>query len=375
MILTIVFFILLLGALILVHEFGHFFAARKFGVKVDEFGFGFSGKEFGLNFPPKLFTFRRKGVLYSVNPLPLGGFVKIFGEQGEAEKDPESFISRPIWQRTLIIVAGVVMNIVLAWLLFSLGHGFGLPTAVDESDQVRGAKVTVVGVQPNSPAEVAGLRFGDAIEEIKDQKPVPSRVEGSKIKIDDVEQVQQFIDKNRGEEVFITISRGKDVIDIRVVPRQEPPPGEGPLGIAMARIGVVRSPWWRALWDGAKTTLNAIVAIISALGHIFRDIAVKGEVSSDISGPVGIFVFADQTSRLGLSYLIELAGILSVNLALINILPIPALDGGRVLFLLIERVRGVRVDQRLENIIHTLGFLALMAIMAAITYRDIVRFF
>lgn len=367
MIITVIFFILLLGALILAHEWGHFFAARKFGVKVQEFGFGFSGHEFGLKFPPRIFSFRKKGVLYSVNPIPLGGFVKIFGEQGEGEGDKKSFASRPIWQRSIIIIAGVTMNLILAWFLFSLGHGLGLPTVVSEGEAAKDARVTVIGVQPNSPAEKAGLRFGDAVLKFE--------IGNSKFEIATADEVQKLINEHRGENITIGVSRGQELIEVAVVPRRDPPAGEGPLGIAMAKIGRVSSPWYRAPWDGLKTTFSAVVAIVSALGRALGDLIFGGRVSADISGPVGIFVFADQTRQLGIVYLLELAGILSVNLALINILPIPALDGGRVLFLAIEKMRGVKVDQRVESFIHAIGLILLMLLMAAVTFRDIVRIF
>ena len=358
MITTIIFFILLLAALILVHEWGHFFTARKFGVKVEEFAFGF---------PPRLASFVRNGTRYVFNLLPLGGYVKIYGESGEHVNSRESFSSRPIWQRLAIIVAGVVMNLVLAWVLFSLGHAVGLPTVVGEGEASASAKVTIVGVSPDSPAEKAGLRFGDAIQEIK--------ARDTKFKVASPDEVYRIVSDHRGEEIILIVARGREITDISVMPRGNPPAGEGPLGIAMAKVGVVRSPWYRAPWDGLKTTASATVAIVQALGHIVADFISKGEVSAEVSGPVGIFVFASQTQRLGLIYLVELAGILSVNLALLNILPFPALDGGRVLFLFIEKVRGAKLNPRLEQIAHTVGFVILSLLIIYITQRDIVRFF
>ena len=356
MLLTVILFILLLGLLVLVHEWGHFFVARRFGVRVEEFAFGF---------PPRLASFVRNGTRYALNLIPIGGYVKIHGEGGEDERDPSSFSSRPIWQRLAIIAAGVVMNVALAWLLFSLGHGLGLPTVLNEGEGAKDARVAIIGVAPGSPAEVAGLRFGDTIQEFK--------IQDSKFKIESIETVQTLVAEHLGEEIAITIARGKETLEIITTPRREPPPGEGALGIAMARVGIVRAPWWRAPWDGAKTTVSASVAIVSALGNTLRELATEGQVNADVAGPVGIFAFANETRRLGFVYLLELAGVLSVNLALLNILPVPALDGGRILFLFIEGVRGARVKVRLEQAIHTAGFVLLLILMAAITYRDIVR--
>ncbi|OHA08726.1 MAG: hypothetical protein A3B37_02650 [Candidatus Sungbacteria bacterium RIFCSPLOWO2_01_FULL_59_16] len=358
MLITTLLFILLLGFLVLVHEWGHFFVARKFGVRVEEFAFGF---------PPRLASITRRGTRYALNLFPLGGYVRILGEGGEAESDPASFSSRPVWQRFWIIAAGVGMNFVLAWLLFSFGHGLGLPTVVGDGDAGPGARVTVIGLAPNSPAEAGGLRFGDAIRELGTAEET--------VAVAAIDDVQRFIDRHRGETVRLEVQRGHEVVTIRAIPRASPPPGEGALGIAMARVGTIRSPWWRAPWDGAKTTASATVGITRALGGALGDLISAGEVPTDLSGPVGIFVFADESRRLGTIYLLELAGVLSVNLALLNILPIPALDGGRILFLFLEGVRGVRVNARLEQMVHTIGFVLLLFLMAAITYRDIVRIF
>lgn len=359
MLLTSIIFIVLLGALVLVHEWGHFIVARKLGVRVEEFAFGF---------PPRLASFTRRGTRYALNLIPLGGYVKIFGEGGGASNNPESFAARPIWQRLSIIAAGVVMNFVLAWVLFSIGHGLGLPTVLSDAAAADGVRVAVVGIGPGSPAEIAGIQFGDAITEL--------RIQNEKFKIQTIDEVQKLVSKHRGEEMSVAITRGGDALEVVVVPRLEPPEGEGALGIAMARVGVVRSPWWRAPVDGAKTTGNATLAVASALGRSVRDFAIKGTVPADVSGPVGIFAFAADARRLGFTYLLELAGVLSVNLALLNVLPIPALDGGRILFLFLEKLRGgVRLGERFEEATHTIGFALLLLLMAFITYRDIVRVF
>jgi regulator of sigma E protease len=359
MLLTILILIILLGVLVLVHEWGHFIVARKFGVRVEEFAFGF---------PPRLVSVTRRGTRYALNLIPIGGYVKIFGESGEDEQNPASFSSRPLFQRFAIIAAGVAMNVVLAWVLFSVGHGMGLPTVLDEGAAGAGAAVTIIGVAPGSPASQAGLMFGDVIEKLE--------MGDQKLEITQIGEVQTFIDQRRGQKIQLIVRRGRETVGLTATPRIRTPEGEGALGIAMARIGVVRSPWWRAPWDGLKTTASAALAITGALGRVVGDLFTRGELPADVSGPVGIFAFANESRRLGLTYLIELAGILSVNLALLNILPIPALDGGRVLFLFIEGLRGgIKVNQRLEQAVHTMGFAVLLLIMAAITYRDVVRIF
>lgn len=356
MLLTVLVFIILLGVLVLVHEWGHFIVARWLGVRVEEFAFGF---------PPRVASFVRQKTRYALNLIPIGGYVRIYGEGGDDERDPESFSSRSLPQRFAIIAAGVAMNVALAWALFSVGHAIGLPTVLGEGEAGRGAAVTVIGVAPGSPADAAGIRFGDVVEALE--------IGNEKLAVGQIEDVQKFIEAHRGEEIRFRLQRGREFIERVAHARVTPPIDEGAVGIAMANVGVTRSPWWRSPWDGAKTTLGATLAITRALGGTVRDLFAEGRLSADVSGPVGIFVFANESQRLGATYLIELAGILSVNLALLNILPIPALDGGRILFLFIEGVRGARVNQRVEQAVHTIGFALLLLMMAAVTYRDIVR--
>lgn len=358
MFVAIILFIFLLGVLVLVHEWGHFFVARKFGVRVEEFAFGF---------PPRIASVTKNGVRYALNLFPIGGYVKIYGEGGEGSGDPASFSARPVWQRIAIIAAGVFMNAVLAWALFSASHAIGLPTILDDNDPAPDARVMVIAVDPGSPAGQSGIQFGDAITAVG--------VGGVEQPIAATREVQEFINAHRGAEVSIRIRRGSEDIAVRVTPRANPPEGEGPLGIAMVRAGIVRVSWWRAPLEGAKTTWDVLALTARALGDTAARFISRGEVGADVSGPVGIFFFANETRQLGIAYFLRLVGVLSVNLALLNILPIPALDGGRVLFLFIEKVRGVRVNERLEQAVHTVGFVLLVVLILAITYRDIVRFF
>lgn len=358
MTLTVIFFILLIGVLVLIHEFGHFFAAKKFGVRVDEFAFGF---------PPRLLSVARNGTRYVLNLLPVGGYVKIFGESGEGEGEPESFISRPPWQRFIIVVAGVFMNLVLAWFLFSIGSGIGFSTAVtpENENKVQNAAVGIIGVGEGSPARSADFRFGDLF--------VSAEREGKTVVIGEPEDLQNFVSLHLGEELKVTLRRGSSILVKTVTPREFSPEGEGPLGVVLSKIGVIKTPWYLAWWEGLKMLFLSLVAIVSGIFIVLRDLIFAGRVSADISGPVGIFIFARQFGELGVSYLLQLAAILSINLAVLNVLPFPALDGGRILFLAIEKIKGSRVNQRVERSIHTLGFVVLILLMLAVTYRDIAR--
>lgn len=359
MILASLFFLFVIALLVLVHEWGHFFVARKFGIKVEEFGFGF---------PPRIASWAKNGVRYSLNLLPLGGFVKIFGEQGEGEGDPASFISRPAWQRFLVIVAGVLMNFVLAWVLFSLAAGVGAPSAFDDEDVgARNASVTIVGLALNSPAEQSGLQFGDAIEMV--------RARGESIPIASVVLFQETINTYRGEEIVIQFRRGSEVLEVALIPRVNPPQGEGAIGVALARVAFEKTPWHRAPWDGFKMLAFAAQGIVVGLYSVFYELITAGRLMGEVSGPVGIFMITDQARSLGLSYILHFIAVLSVNLAVLNFLPIPALDGGRMFFIVLEKIKGTPVNFKFEQRAHTVGFAILIFLMLLVTYRDVVRLF
>ncbi len=352
--LTLILVILIISLLILVHEWGHFYSARRLGVKVEEFGFGF---------PPKIFSFVKGGVRYSLNLLPLGGFVKIFGEHGEGEEHKFSFASRPAWHRFIILAAGVFMNLVLAWIFFSIGAGLGMPKISEES----GAPVSILGVMPESPAQKVGLRLGDQILEMRGRD--------NTLRVESEEDVQNFTDAYRGEEIMLVISRGEEVREIKITPRAVFPQGEGPLGVALGRLAIAKSPWYLAPIDGLKTLAISTVATVYGLYSIARDFLVTGGTQAAVSGPVGIFMFAQESRVLGLSFFLQFVGILSVNLAILNFLPIPALDGGRILFLAIEKIKGRKINQNTENMVHTIGFVVLILLMLLVTYQDLTRIF
>lgn len=345
--------VLLISFLILVHEWGHFYVARILKVRVEEFGFGF---------PPKIFSRVKNGVRYSFNLLPFGGFVKIFGEHGEGEEDQESFIARPPSQRFLILAAGILMNFVLAWIFFTIAIGVGIPQIVDGA---KGIPVAIVGVLPYSPADRSGLKFGDEILEI--------RSTSRSVRIETEEDVREFVNKEQGKEVTLSIRRGVEIMEIRAVPRSEFPEGEGPLGIALARLALKKTPWFLAPYEGVKVLARSTIAVTEGLAFILKELLVEGKTSVQVSGPVGIFLFAADSRTLGIAYFLQFIGVLSVNLAVLNFLPIPALDGGRILFLGIEKVRGRRIDPRIENTVHTFGFLFLVFLMVLVTYKDIAR--
>lgn len=353
---TLIMLVVSLSLLIIAHELGHFYSARFFKVKVEEFGFGF---------PPKIFSRVKNGIRYSINLLPLGGFVKIFGEHGEGQDSHESFVSRTAWQRLIILGAGVGMNIVLAWVFFSVGAAVGTPQVIDDVDSR--IPISIIGILPRSPAEQRGLRFGDQILELRSSE-MSLRVESEK-------DVSDFVDGYRGEEITMIVRRAGAVQEITITPRVRVPEGEGPLGISMGRLSSVRVAWYKAPFAGAKMVAETLIAILSGLGVILRDFFWYQRTDVSVSGPVGIYLFGRDIQALGFSYILQFIGMLSVNLAVLNALPIPALDGGRMFFILIEKIRGSRINPGIENMAHSIGFAVLILLMALVTYKDLLTVF
>ena len=350
-----------LGVLVLVHELGHFIVARRSGMKVEEFGFGF---------PPKLFGIKRGETVYSINLIPFGGFVKIFGEDGDNRDKLRSFGSRPISVRLGVIIAGVVMNFLFAVLLLTLGNFFGLRIGLfDEAIALsaRDKKIQIIQVVPESPAEKAGLSILDEI--------VGFEKDGVILETKTTEEVQKFTSENKGQTLTIIIRNGRELVRKEIQARLNPPPGEGSMGIAMALTGVVSYPWYEAVWRGANDTL--ILTTNTAYGYyvLFKTLVTDGRLIGEVSGPVGIASVTGQAARVGFSYLMQFVALISVNLAVLNIIPFPALDGGRAAMLLVEKVKGKPIDKKIEAALNGIGFALLITLMIYVTIKDITKFF
>lgn len=354
MIFNIIIFAVILIALVLVHEWGHFIAARRAGMRVDEFGFGF---------PPRLFSLKRRGTVFSFNALPIGGFVKIFGEDANALNKPGSFASKSAGARAAVLVAGVVMNFVFAIIIFTIGYGaVGIPEQIsDKEAQTRGIPVQILAITPKSPAAAAGLRLGDSIIAL-DNKVFQS-----------VGEVQKYIESHRGASIFFEIKRGHEILTKEIRVRDKAPLGEGPTGIALGYTALTTFPWYRAIWEGLGLAFSILAFIFISIFELVRGLLMAGGPQADFAGPVGIATLTSQLKELGLPYLLRFVGLLSVNLAVINILPLPALDGGRLLFLVIGKFKGRPISQRLEQTIHAIGFALLILLIVVITAHDIWR--
>lgn len=354
---TLLVFAFILGLLVFVHEFGHFVMAKRAGMKVEEFGFGF---------PPRLFSVKRGETTYSINWIPLGGFVRILGEDGDSQ-DPRAFGSKRFWPRISVLLAGVGMNFVLGWFILFLAFAFiGTPVEIAEGMDLQGAKIrkeqiAVVGVQPDSPAEYAGLKPGDVILSVDGRR------------FTQIEELIEYTKSRAGFRVVYEIKRGREVFTRDATPRVNPPEGVGPVGFAPAKIAEATYSLPTALKLSIQSFLDRFVGIFFAFGLLFKGLFTTGKLIEGLSGPVGIAVLTRDFTRLGFVYLAQFTAVLSINLGIINAFPFPALDGGRVLFLIIEKIRGVK-SIKWEKVANTVGFLLLMLLMVAITFRDVNRF-
>ncbi len=355
--LTAIVFIVMLLVLVLVHEWGHFITAKKAGCRVEEFGFGF---------PPRLFSVERGGTRYSFNLLPLGGFVKIEGENmDDSNPSPTNFAAKSAAWRITILAAGVVMNVILAALLLSLQAGIGTPTVVTSANNglLRNIKTYITEVSDNSPAKAAGIQNFDRIVTIAD------------IANPTIEDIQTIAHAKGGQEIKLEIERqGKHQV-LAITPRANPPQGEGAFGISLLATGLEKVVWWKAPWAGMTKTYSMIIAIVTQFWQLIVQLMTHGKTGDSLTGPIGLVVYTNEVTKMGVSYLLEFAALISLNLAIINILPFPALDGGRIMFVLLEKIFGRRAIGNIEQTSHTLGFGLLILLMIVVTFRDIHRFF
>jgi len=384
--LTIITFVIILGILVFVHELGHFVVARRNGIKAEEFGFGFPPRAIGIQFlrsrdrknPVKKWRIiwgskdgddsnekkdireaRKKdfigGTIYSLNWLPIGGFVKIKGEDGEEKKDKDSFSSKSAWIRVKVLAAGVVMNFILAWALLSLAFMIGSYEDVT-GQNVSGSKILIESIEEGSPADTMGLMAGDIL------------VRGDGADFSSVTDVQEYISKNRGKEVKLTVQRGNQTLELSGTPRESVGEGKGLLGIAgFGEVVTVRYSLFQSLWRG----LQEMGYIFVEIGRVFAKLMQGERTGVEVMGPVKLAIFTGQILPLGFIFLLRFIAIFSINLGIINILPFPALDGGRILFIVIEKIKGSTVSQKVEQAFHSVGMFLLLGLMLYITLREI----
>lgn len=361
---SIIIFLVILLVLVVSHEFGHFIVAKAFGIRVDEFAFGF---------PPKIFGKKYGETNYNFNLLPLGGYVKIFGENPTEDSisgpdSSRSFINKPVYAQALVLLAGVTMNFLLAWLLISIGFMSGLPTSVSEAPKgytPEHQNLTLISVVKDSPADVAGLKIGDRLISFKtknDMTATPS-----------ADSVRYFVRRHGGEAITVSYVRGHENKETSLTPIINRKDSVPMIGVSMDIIGTIRLPFYKAFWDGLKLSSDLFIATVSGFYNMARD-AILGHGSIEgISGPVGIVGVVGDAAKFGFIYILSFTALISINLSVINLIPFPALDGGRLLFLLIEKIKGSRIKPEIGNMINVIGFGILMILMLFITYHDIVK--
>ncbi|KKQ68057.1 MAG: hypothetical protein A2W71_02430 [Candidatus Nealsonbacteria bacterium RIFCSPLOWO2_02_39_8] len=359
MVLSIVIAFFCLIGLAILHEYGHFIAAKKFGVGVEEFGIGY---------PPRIFGKKFRGTIYSINLLPFGAFVKIKGENNRTN-DQDSFNGKPFWKKSLIILAGVISFWLAAIVILSVVMWLGAPTIIEDNEKgiFTDLKVQIIGLAPGSPAKEAGIEVGDAIKEFK--------YRNVNIKIKDTATLQELIKENQGREITLAIERGGEVKDVFLILRANPPEGQGAMGVILARTAMKSYPWYLAPIEGIKATGQFTISVLEGWGIALARLAQREPTGVQIMGPVGIFGLFAQTSRMGVSYFLQFIAIISIYIAVFNILPIPMVDGGKFLFLVIEKIRGKQMNQKTENGINAAFFTLLVMIMFFVTIKDIAQLF
>jgi len=411
--LTVLLFILILGLLVVAHEFGHFITARKSGMKVFEFGFGFPPRVVGFYKDPEtkkivwvLGNGKKKegeqtetqkstlantvggeereeeypATLWSINLLPLGGFVKIKGENGEDGKDTDSFGFQKAWKKVVVLSAGVIMNVILAIVILSIGFMIGLPTdlssGVDDSAIiVEEPSVIVQQIEDNSPAQTAGLEFGDKILRIGASDV--NWFENAELAGENInsQKLITYVNEHSTEEMSLVIERQGENKVIQIKPEMIKNAETPKLGIALADAGVIRYPWYIAIYKGFVATFIGLINIFVGFYYLLKGLILGQGLVFDVAGPVGIANIVGQSAKLGFNYLLNITAMLSLSLAAINILPIPALDGGRIVFVVLEKILKKPVPMKYEQIAHTIGFVLLMTLIVVVTWRDVAKLF
>ncbi len=366
---TIIIFIIVLAILIFVHEFGHFIMARAFGIKVNAFALGFG---------PKIFSWRShkknsSGEIvqgeteYSLRIIPFGGYVKIYGEDPNEENinGPDaarSFVHKKRWQQAIVLAAGVLGNFIFAWLLYTIVFTTGVAATAGDfgsyEKYLSNERIMVTDVMKNSPASLAGIEAGDVITGFSS-----------------IDAVQQAIQNSDGRSISINITSHGKTANVNVAATKDTVEATSSyrIGIAMDTISDLHLPLYISVWEGLKYTgmmiRDTTVGLIGFIVHI-----VTGSADfSQISGPVGIAGIVGDAASLGMAYLVMITAIISINLGVINLVPFPALDGGRIVVVAIESVIRRRVTPKYINIINTVGFILLMALMVLVTYKDIAK--
>ncbi len=361
---SILLFLGVLFVLILVHEWGHFIVAKKTGMKVDEFGIGF---------PPKLFGKKWHGTEYTFNLLPIGGFVRIKGENAEdvtedGKIDEDSFAAKSKLAQVAVLIAGVTMNVILAWLIFVGVFMYGLSTVVDESTASDSAELIITQVLENTPASDMQIPLGAKIQKVSSGDDMLSQLTPSSF--------QSFVQSHTQEDIAITYYHTGETVTKKVQPKTDiinDNQDTFAVGVALSLVEKVSFSPLEAVKKATFTTWQTLVAITKGISSLLID-TVKGTADfSEISGPVGIVSLVGDAAKFGVVSVLMFMAIISLNLAVINMLPFPALDGGRLLMVGIETLLKKPINPAWVGFINLVGFVLLIALMVAVTYNDILK--
>ncbi len=396
-ILAVILFIIIIAILVFVHELGHFVVAKWRGIRVDEFAIGF---------PPRIFSFKYGETVYAINCIPFGGYVKIFGENPDEESltgpdSSRSMVNKGKITQTAVLLAGVTFNVLFAWLLISFSFMSGMPTSAGfasayfangtASSSVINTRVIVTGLVKDSPAEKSEIKVGNVINSISIAKstgsttatvasaaPVSATTSLSGDSLT-VSSIQDFIQNSSGKPIAFDIASKTSSNDHKIIvitPAAGLVSGKAyGIGIGMDTVGIIKISPLKAFYYGAITT--GIILKETAVGlfnFIIQTFIGKSHLS-EVSGPVGIIGMVGQASEYGWAYLVSFTAFISINLAVINVLPFPALDGGRILFIIIETIKGSKLSPKIANTANAIGFALLLALMLAVTFHDVVKLF
>lgn len=363
---SILYFIIVLFVIVVVHEWGHYKTAKLFGIRVDEFGFGY---------PPKIKTlFRRGETSFTLNLLPFGGFVKIFGEDSVGVENADmgrALFNKPKWQQALVLVAGVFMNIVLAWFIFLilfLQNSPVISSFVDKT-HITNERIVVTDILQNSRAAQTNIQKGDMLVSGK-------TADGVALDTSNPESFLDFIQNSKGEPITLVVQNSDAQIkEVTITPEYDSTKNTYRAGIGFNMTADVDVPWYSAIGYSFKATGTLLGNIFTGLFELIKSIFVDTQSQVEVSGPVGIVKTIGDAAQYGVSYILLFTALISLNLAALNILPIPALDGGRLLFLLIEKIKGKPINIKTATIIHTTSFIILVGLMLVVTFFDVFKLF
>lgn len=359
-------FIAILVVLIWVHELGHFSVAKLFKVRVDEFAIGF---------PPRLVSRMWGETRYSLSLILVGGYVKIFGENpGEGTGDPRALTSKNRGIQAAVMLAGIAFNLIFAWLSLSVGYMSGLPASAGDQalGPVTAPQVVISNVRPGSPAERAGIKPGDIIERV--ETGAQEMLELTTLNTDrQADAVQAFITAHQDESLVIAVTRKGEEKTFLAKPAADIVPDKKVIGVEFGDVGILKLPPHLALVQGAIAFKDLTIATAQGLGAFFGSLFVGNADFSQVSGPIGIAGVGQDAVKAGFGAAAIIAALISINLALINLLPIPGLDGGRLLIIIIEAVIRRPVSPKVTNALMLAGFAAIVLLMIVVSIHDISR--